>query len=364
VQVDDELEGDGLRLRPLRQGREGVAFLLRMTADAQARQWSRSLRRIGSEADAVAWIDERLAAAGTYEWLVTDSATGQLLGRAGLHRGSADEDLEVGYWTLPEARGNRVASRATRLIARYGHERLGEARVALLHAVANRASCRAALAASFRQEGAPRAFLDHGDGIRWDAHVHARLAADPWDALPRPLVPVELTEVVGEDVVLRPWQIELAPALAAIATDPAMRAWSSLPQGGEQDAVTWVREAQGSDDALPWAIHDATTGELLGGIALHQLDPTNSRCEVGYWVAPYARGRGVASRAVRAATTHAFDQVGVERVVLYHAVENLASCGVARNAGFALEGTMRRGYRYPDGELHDEHIHARLRDDI
>lgn len=364
MQIDDELVGDGLRLRPMVRGRdEDVAFLVRMAADPVGRQWSRSLRRIGSERDAVAWIDERLGRAGTYEWLVGDEKTGRLLGRAGLHRSDPGGDLEVGYWTLPEARGNRVAARAARLVAHYGHDTLGEQRIALLHAVANRVSCRAALAASFRLEGSPRALLDHGDGVRWDAHLHARLAGDSWQALPRPLVPVQRPEVEGDGIVLRPWQLDLAPALAVIAADPAIRDWASLPQGGEQDAVTWVEQAQVDPEALPWAIQDATTAELLGGIALHQLDATNSRCEVGYWVAPAARGCGVASRAVRAATTYAFDQLGVARIVLYHAVENPASCGVARRAGYPLEGTLRHGYRYPDGALHDEHLHARVRDD-
>jgi RimJ/RimL family protein N-acetyltransferase len=44
-------------------------------------------------------------------------------------------------------------------------------------------------------------------------------------------------------------------------------------------------------------------------------------------------------------------------------VENAASCGVARKAGFLLEGTLRESYRYADGRFHDEHLHARLATD-
>jgi RimJ/RimL family protein N-acetyltransferase len=71
----------------------------------------------------------------------------------------------------------------------------------------------------------------------------------------------------------------------------------------------------------------------------------------------------VASCAVRAAATYGFGQLVLRRLHLFHAVENAASCGVARKAGFLLEGTLRESYRYADGRFHDEHLHARLATD-
>ncbi len=60
----------------------------------------------------------------------------------------------------------------------------------------------------------------------------------------------------------------------------------------------------------------------------------------------------------------AFDELGLHRVYLYHAVENPGSCGVARAAGFVQEGTLRQSYRYADGAYHDEHLHALLSTDL
>jgi RimJ/RimL family protein N-acetyltransferase len=111
-----------------------------------------------------------------------------------------------------------------------------------------------------------------------------------------------------------------------------------------------------------WAVC-APGGELLGSVSLHQLDPHSSAGEVGYWTAPPARGRGVAAAAVQAATRFAFGVLGLQRVELFHAVDNPASCRVATKAGFALEGTHRSSFRYGDGRLHDEHSHARLASD-
>ena len=68
----------------------------------------------------------------------------------------------------------------------------------------------------------------------------------------------------------------------------------------------------------------------------------------------------MAAAAVRTAARFAFEVLGLQRVELFHAVDNPASCRVATKAGFALEGTHRSSFRYGDGRLHDEHSHARL----
>ena len=56
----------------------------------------------------------------------------------------------------------------------------------------------------------------------------------------------------------------------------------------------------------------------------------------------------------------ALDVQGLHRLDLIHATGNLASCRVAAEAGFALEGTMRQHARHEDG-WHDMHLHVRLR---
>jgi RimJ/RimL family protein N-acetyltransferase len=99
---------------------------------------------------------------------------------------------------------------------------------------------------------------------------------------------------------------------------------------------------------------------MVGNVSLFEIDAINAVCSIGYRVAPWARRRGVATGAVRMVSVWAFTTLGLERIQLYHAVENAGSCGVATAAGFALEGTLRSAHRYADGERHDEHLHARL----
>ncbi|TIC81963.1 GNAT family protein [Nocardioides sp. GY 10127] len=189
-------------------------------------------------------------------------------------------------------------------------------------------------------------------------------------------------------LLLRPFtEPDLEPLARAFADPMALR-WNPGPT--EPDAVAaWVRSRNDwtLGDHASWAVADLagadqvadsvadpvldpgaddsrrTGGALLGGVSLHHLDLEQGDVEVGYWTAPWARRRGVAAAALRAAATFAHEHLGCHRVHLFHAVENTASCAVARRGGFALEGTLRASYRYSDGLHHDEHLHARLRDD-
>jgi RimJ/RimL family protein N-acetyltransferase len=65
------------------------------------------------------------------------------------------------------------------------------------------------------------------------------------------------------------------------------------------------------------------------------------RAAVGYWLAAHARGRGVASRAVRLLAGWSFAQLGTARLELTCAPENEASQAVATRCGFTREGVLR-----------------------
>jgi RimJ/RimL family protein N-acetyltransferase len=110
-------------------------------------------------------------------------------------------------------------------------------------------------------------------------------------------------------------------------------------------------------------VTDAATDAVLGSVSLHSIDRTQNDAEIGYWTTPAARGRGVAARAVDAACRWGFGALPIDRIELFHAVENPASGRVAEKAGFTFEGHLRRSYRYGDGRKRDELLWGRLADD-
>ena len=163
---------------------------------------------------------------------------------------------------------------------------------------------------------------------------------------------------------LRPWRAEDVDAALDAMLEPETRRWNAAGTGSVDDVRTFLarRRDWSEGDHASWAVVDAAD-RLLGSVSLHSIDRVQAGAEIGYWTAPAARGRGVAPRAVDAACRWAFAVLPVDRVQLFHAVENEASGRVAAKAGFTLEGRLRRSFRYGDGVKHDELLWGRLSDD-
>jgi RimJ/RimL family protein N-acetyltransferase len=176
---------------------------------------------------------------------------------------------------------------------------------------------------------------------------------------------IEPFELPAGGLLLRPWRDDDLEAVWAALQDPDIRLWNGRGSGSRADVLAMLRRRQdwSEGDHASWAVVDAATGELLGSVSLHSIDPEQTAAEIGYWTAPAARGRGVAARAVDAACRWAFGALPVERIELCHAVENEASARVAARAGFTVEGRLRRSWRYGDGAKHDELLWSRLADD-
>jgi RimJ/RimL family protein N-acetyltransferase len=111
-----------------------------------------------------------------------------------------------------------------------------------------------------------------------------------------------------------------------------------------------------------YAIADPVTDRLLGAIGLGKLVPERGQGELGYWVGPWARGRGVATAAVRALTEHVF-HTGLARIELLTHRENPFSQRVALAAGFQPEGVRRGVLPGRDGGRDDLLCYARLAGD-
>ena len=82
--------------------------------------------------------------------------------------------------------------------------------------------------------------------------------------------------------------------------------------------------------------------EFLGGVNFHRIEPMHARAEVGFWLAPWARGRGLGSASVRAACEWAFRNWELNRIEMTTLPDNAASLALARKLGFTREGLLRQ----------------------
>jgi RimJ/RimL family protein N-acetyltransferase len=176
-------------------------------------------------------------------------------------------------------------------------------------------------------------------------------------------LPATAPELLGEGVLLAPWEERDLPSIVELA-DEVARTWSGSLHAvrNVHDARRWLATRSGPG-RIDWAVRDPRTRSLVGRTALRGFDEHPPAAEIGYGVHPAHRGRGVATAAVGTAVRYAFGELGLRRLELVHDIGNVASCAVAARSGFALEGVERSAMGYPDGRVADQHRHARLSTD-
>jgi RimJ/RimL family protein N-acetyltransferase/nitrite reductase/ring-hydroxylating ferredoxin subunit len=146
-------------------------------------------------------------------------------------------------------------------------------------------------------------------------------------------------------VSLRSFRAEDAPAITAACQDPEIQRWVPIipVPYTETDARRFILlalQAWQDGTGYEFAIVDAATDRYVGSIGLH-LGPNARRHAVGYLIAPEARRRGYAARALRLATRWGFERLGIERLALWTLPGNAASQAAAEKAGFRYESLAR-----------------------
>jgi RimJ/RimL family protein N-acetyltransferase len=166
----------------------------------------------------------------------------------------------------------------------------------------------------------------------------------------------------AQGVVLRLPSLDDVDGILPAFTDPELREAGNLPAFGREELIASLRELPVLADSgrlLALAAVDAETEEVIGGGTLHHFDAERKIVEIGYFVLPHARRRGVATTIARLLAEHAFS-LGIERVAAYVNVGNTASERVAERAGFTREGVVRSMPK-PDGRRVDKTLFSLLR---
>lgn len=138
--------------------------------------------------------------------------------------------------------------------------------------------------------------------------------------------------------------------------------------------LPWVEQTRNADDergalrgmarewdartGFGWTITAVDGGEVLGGMGVHNIVWGHDRCEIGYWVAAAAEGRGIISEALQALERALFD-TGFHRLEIRCRPENTRSASVAERNGYILEGRFREGV-CEGNAYHDTLVYAKI----
>jgi RimJ/RimL family protein N-acetyltransferase len=275
-------------------------------------------------------------------------AAGKFLGSVDLRdldrrRGVA----EIGYWSAPWARGRRVSEHAARALLSWGFEHLGLVRVDWRATVGNHASRLVGLRLGFRVIG-----IRPGPVDEW---IAALVPSDLTEAghEPEPAVRRQAKVFGAEPPTLRAGPATLRPpsesdraAIEVAYADPESERW----YGGGDPLRDAPREWARGTEAV-FAVTDGDDNWV--GTADIRVDPRDPAIgEVGFLIAPEARGRGYATAAVRELVRWGFAELGLERIQWRAEVGNRSSRRVAEKAGFTMEGLLRQSLA-EDGRRYD-----------
>jgi RimJ/RimL family protein N-acetyltransferase len=285
-------------------------------------------------------------AAGT-EWAFAVEYEGRFGGTVSL-RNEGNARFEVAFGAHPDVRGTGAMERALRLLLEWGFTELDAQTVVWRAFVGNWGSRRLAWRLGFRVEGTLRHYLPHRDELR-DAWVGTLLKDDPREPATTWL---EVPELEGDGFRLRPVRESDAPRIHEGTAEPETERWLGHKPAPYTltDAEAYVerrRELAASGECVTWAIADPEDDRILGTVLWFNWTP-RVECEVGYWIHPDARGRGLATRATGLAVDHVFATLGVHRVSAFAAADNTASRAVIERLGFRQYGVERNGANVRD----------------
>ena len=162
---------------------------------------------------------------------------------------------------------------------------------------------------------------------------------------------MELPTLTGHGLTPRAKRADDVDALVAACADPEVARWTSVPspyrrEHAEHFLVISAQEARAGSGAHLIAVdeHD----RLLGSFSVMELRRSPGYGEIGYWVAAPARGRGVATAAVRLLSDWALGPLGLTLLEILCHEDNAPSRAVALRAGFAETGERRTAPRSED----------------
>ncbi|HEX6471994.1 MAG TPA: GNAT family protein [Streptosporangiaceae bacterium] len=158
---------------------------------------------------------------------------------------------------------------------------------------------------------------------------------------------------LGDEAELRPlepWQAAEFAAYADRVRD-ALKPWipwayTVVDEASARAFLQSFADRQAADAGRIFGLY--VSAVLQGGVVFRSFDAPQRVCEIGVWLAPEVRGKGLIARASRVLIDWAIDVRGMVRVEWLCDPRNEASIATARRLGFIHEGTHRKAFHVAD----------------
>jgi RimJ/RimL family protein N-acetyltransferase len=152
-------------------------------------------------------------------------------------------------------------------------------------------------------------------------------------------------EIFSEGILLRPWAISDASNLAIVANNKKIaenvRDGFPFPYS-VRDAHDWLNIIL-PENYPPRFFAIISDRQLVGSIGIiTKTDVYRKNLEIGFFISEDFWGKGIATKAIKAATSYAFRDFDIVRVYAETFSDNTGSQKALQKAGFKLEATLKK----------------------
>ena len=178
----------------------------------------------------------------------------------------------------------------------------------------------------------------------------------------------ETFQLVTERLVLRQWRDEDYAPFAEINADPRVRQFfpKTLTREESDREADYCREEFDKRGYTFFAAENRTTHEFIGFIGLLPLNTalpgvTDDSIEIGWRLKPLVWNRGLATEGARASLNHGFNNLQLDSIYAYTALQNLPSRRVMEKLGLSYQPHLDFDHpRVPEGHPLRRHVIYRI----
>lgn len=176
-----------------------------------------------------------------------------------------------------------------------------------------------------------------------------------------------MNNIIVDNIILEQSHESQASQLLAAVDKNRKHLSAFLPWVENMQSVTDMEEYLKNAEALCQDLNESSfavifNNVVVGRIGLHHINMQNKSGAIGYWLIKEAEGKGIIQRSCKALIRHGFEDLGLQRIEIKAAVDNLKSRAVAERLNFLMEGTLRQA-GFVNGQFLDLVLYSMTRDE-
>jgi len=169
-----------------------------------------------------------------------------------------------------------------------------------------------------------------------------------------------------ERIILRRWELGDAQDLFDYAKDPDVTTYVGFePHASVEVSQKLLEDGWVNYEDIAkykWAMMDKESGRVIGDISLVKVNDRHRFCEFGFSMKKEFWGKGIMTEVTARIIEFLFEEIGMHRIEIRCAPENIGSRRVIEKNGLAYEGHLRECY-FTHGKFLDSLVFGILKPD-